>query len=307
MAPDAMTRGDDPRDLARLPIRELRERAQLPERSRNDLGGVLFGDWVSPFLTRAFLRHGVSPTVGTFGMLIAGLTGAVLLPFGGVWSAAAALCFVLFYVFDCVDGEVARLRGIDRFFWSFPDFFFGAWVMALFHVSLGIYAFWFTESLFMLLAGTALALALLTKKFIDVCHVFLTVEQIMAADATKRARYAAELGVDPAAVPAPPAEPEAVISRRQVIARYGGPIGVVRAALANFHLAMLCFAVVAILDLIIGPWRIAGTPIDLKTLFLLLYLPLYLLHVADHFVFLWRGGFVTRSAALLRRLARWNA
>ncbi|WP_333670144.1 hypothetical protein [Elioraea tepidiphila] len=302
-----MTPGEDPRDLARLPIRELRERAQQPERSRNDLGGALFGDWVSPFLTRAFLRHDVSPTVGTFGMLIAGLAGALLLPFGGGWSVAGALCFVLFYVLDCVDGEVARLRGIDRYFWSFPDFFFGAWVMALFHVSLGIYAFRFTESPWMLLAGTALALALLTKKFIDVCHVFLTVEQIVTADATKRARYATQLGVDPADAPVPPAEPAILTSRRQVIARYGGAVGVVRAALANFHLAMLCFAVLAILDLMIGPWRIAETPLDLKTLFLLLYLPLYLLHVADHFVFLWRGGFAARSAALLRRLARWNA
>jgi uncharacterized MAPEG superfamily protein len=118
---------------------------------------------------------------------------------------------------------------------------------------------------------------------------------------------AAQLGVDPAAAPVPPAEPPILTSRRQVIARYGGPVGVVRAALANFHLAMLCFAVLAILDLMIGPWRIAETPLDLKTLFLLLYLPLYLMHVADHFVFLWRGGFVARPAALLRRLARWNA
>jgi uncharacterized MAPEG superfamily protein len=302
-----VTAGEDPRDLARLPIGELRERAQQPERSRNDLGGAVFGDWVSPFLTRAFLRHGVSPTVGTVGMLIAGLTGALLLPFGGVWSAAAALCFVLFYVLDCVDGEVARLRGIDRYFWSFPDFFFGAWVMALFHVSLGVYAFRLTESPWMLLAGTALALALLTKKFIDVCHVFLTVEHIIAADPARRARYAAQLGVDPAAAPAPPAEPEVLTSRRQVIARYGGLVGVLRAALANFHLAMLCFAALAILDLAVGPWRIAETPIDLKTLFLVLYLPLYLVHVADHFVFLWRGGFAARSAALLRRLAHWNA
>lgn len=302
-----MTAGEDPRDLARLPIRELRERAQQPERHRNDLGGAVFGDWVSPVLTRAFLRHGLSPTIATIGMLFAGLLGALLLPLGGIWSAAAALCFVLFYVLDCVDGEVARLRGIDRYFWSFPDFFFGAWVMALFHVSLGVYAFRLTGSPWMILAGTALALTLLTKKFIDVCHVFLTVEQIVAADAAKRERYAAQLGVDPAAERGPPDVAETLTSRRQVIARYGGMMGLIRAELANFHLAMLCFAGLAVLDLGIGPWRIAATTVDLKTLFLVLYLPLYVLHVADHFVFLWRGGFIARSAALLRRLAHWNA
>lgn len=302
-----MTAGEDPRDLARLPIRELRERAQQPERSRNDLGGAVFGDWVSPFLTRAFLRHGLSPTVATIGMLIAGLVGVLLLPLGGGWSVAAALCFVLFYVLDCVDGEVARLRGIDRYFWSFPDFFFGAWVMALFHVSLGVHAFRLTESPWMILAGTALALALLTKKLIDICHVFLTLEQIVAADPAKRARYAAQLGVDLAGEPVPPAEAETVTSHRQVIARYGGMRGIGRAALTNFHLAMLCFAVLAVLDLAVGPWRVAATTVDLKTLFLVLYLPLYLLHVADHFVFLWRGGFIARSASLLRRLTRWKA
>ncbi len=123
----------------------------------------------------------------------------------------------------------------------------------------------------------------------------------------RNARYAAQPGVDPAAAPLPPAAPAILTSRRQAIARSGGPVGVVRAALANFHLAMLCFAVLAILDLMIGPWRIAETPPDLKTLFLLLYPPLYLAHVGDHFVFLWRGGFATRSAALLRRLACWDA
>jgi uncharacterized MAPEG superfamily protein len=302
-----VTAGEDPSRLARLPIGELRERAQQPERHRNDLGGALFGDWVSPFLTRAFLRHGLSPTVATIGMLIAGLIGVLLLPFGGVWSVAAALCFVLFYVLDCVDGEVARLRGIDRYFWSFPDFFFGAWVMALFHLSLGVYAFRLTEIAWMILAGALLALALLTKKFIDVCHVFLTVDQIVTADAGKRSRYAAQLGVAPAAECVPPAETGPPISRRQVIARYGGMTGVVRAALTNFHLAMLGFAVLAVLDLAVGPWRMAETTFDLKTLFLVGYLPLYVLHVADHFVFLWRGGFISRSAGLLRRLAGWHA
>ena len=302
-----MTAGQDPRDLARLPLRELRERAQQPERGRNDLGGAVFGDWVSPPLTRTFLRHDLSPTVATIGMLIAGLIGALLLPLGGGWSVAAALCFVLFYVLDCVDGEVARLRGSDRYFWSFPDFFFDAWVMALFHVSLGVYAFRLTGSPWLILAGTALALMLLTKKLIDVCHVFLTVEQIVAADAAKRERYAAQLGVNPAAEQGPPGVAETLTTRRQVIARYGGMMGLIRAALTNFHLAMLCFAGLAVLDLWLGPWRIATTTVELKTLFLFLYLPLYGLHVADHFIFLWRGGFIARSAALLRRLAHWNA
>ena len=159
----------------------------------------------------------------------------------------------------------------------------------------------------MILAGATLALALMTKKFIDVCHVFLTVEQIVAADVERRRRYMAQLGIDPAAEPVPPAETEVLTSRRQVIARYGGLRGVVRAALTNFHLAMLCFTVLAVLDLAVGPWVVAETTFDLKTLFLVLYLPLYLLHVADHVIFLWRGGFVARSAVLLRRLARWNA
>lgn len=295
---------DDGRRFAALTLRELRELAQRPERGQNDLGGVLFGDWISPPLTREFLRHDISPTVATVGMLVAGVTGAVLLPFGGAWSVLAGLCFVLFYLLDCVDGEVARLRGIERFFWAYPDFFFGAVVMALFHLALGVHAYLTTGIAWMLLAGATLALALMLKKMVDVCHVFLTVGHVIEAQPERRRRYAAELGLDlDAHADAAEAATE-TLSRREVIRRYGGVAGILRGAATNFHLAVLAFVVLAALDLVVGPWPVAGVPIDLKTAFLLAYLPLYVAHLADHFVFLWRGAFLARSAALLRRLAR---
>lgn len=81
-------------------------------------------------------------------------------------------------------------------------------------------------------------------------------------------------------------------------------LGTPRRALTNCHLASLCFTGLAIVDLLIGPWHIADTSVVLKVLFLVLCLPLYVLHVADHFVFPGRGGFRARSAALLHRLAR---
>ncbi len=298
-----MNERETPEALARLPLAALRERAQGPMRGSNDLGGVLFGDWVSPILTREFLRFGISPTVGTLGMLGAGLAGAVLLPFGGVWSVLAALLFVLFYVLDCVDGEVARLRGIDSYFWSFPDFFIGAAVMAAFHLSLGIYVYLLSGIAWALLAGAALALALFLKKFMDVCHVFLAVGHVVNATPARRERYLAELGISEGGEQVAEGSEAEPASRRDVIAQYGrSPHALLRAVATNFHLAMLGFLGVALLDLVVGPWRLGGVTFDLKCLFLALYLPLYLAHVADHMIALSRGAFLRRSGAIIRGL-----
>jgi hypothetical protein len=303
----------DPQILALLPIAELRERAQSPMRRHNDIGGVLFGDWVSPYITREFLRYGWSPTIGTMGMLVAGLCGAVMMPFGGIWSVLGALCFILFYVLDCVDGEVARLRGIDSYYWTFPDFFIGAGIMSLFYISLGIHAMLLTGSPWLLLAGTALAMALLIKKLLDACHLFLAMIHIASANAEQQRRYMAELGLV-ASMPdavrtsrqvSPASAADVPLQRSDVVLAYGSSWpGVLRGIMTNFHLAMLAFTVAAFADLAFGPWHVLHSKVDLKTIFLVAYVPIYIGHVADHLVSLARGLFLTRSAAGLRLLLR---
>lgn len=69
----------------------------------------------------------------------------------------------------------------------------------------------------MLLAGTLMALALLTMKLSDACHVVLTVGHIVEADGQKNRKYAAELGLDPAAARDPVAGRVAVSPRREAV------------------------------------------------------------------------------------------
>lgn len=67
---------------------------------------------ISPYVTWAFLRLGVSANQCTLLRLILTVGVAAMLGMGGVvWWLAALLVRYVTVVLDCVDGELARLRG----------------------------------------------------------------------------------------------------------------------------------------------------------------------------------------------------
>src|SRR5437867_3665559 len=105
-------------------IPELRRKVQEPVRQYNDVAGLLVGDRVSIHVTRLFLALGLSPTVATISMLVFGLAGSALVLRGGWIATAGFACMFVYYVLDCVDGEVARYRQGEKLIWGFYDFLF---------------------------------------------------------------------------------------------------------------------------------------------------------------------------------------
>jgi hypothetical protein len=94
-----------------LATKTLRERVQAPMEDFNDPLGRLFGSRVSIHLTRLCLSLGISANAVSYAMLVCGLAGGFLLLFGQWWSVAGFTLLLLYYIFDCVDGEVARFKG----------------------------------------------------------------------------------------------------------------------------------------------------------------------------------------------------
>jgi phosphatidylglycerophosphate synthase len=73
--------------------------------------GRLYMRRVSPYLTRVFLRAGLSANAVTALMIPTGLLAALVLTFPGLASAIGAVLLIqLQLLLDCSDGEVARWR-----------------------------------------------------------------------------------------------------------------------------------------------------------------------------------------------------
>jgi hypothetical protein len=94
-----------------LATKTLRERVQAPMEDFNDPLGRLFGSRVSIHLTRLCLSLGISANAVSYAMLVCGLVGGFSLLFGQWWSVLGFTLLLLYYIFDCVDGEVARFKG----------------------------------------------------------------------------------------------------------------------------------------------------------------------------------------------------
>lgn len=296
-----------PHDGGAPPIAELQERVQGPVREANDIGGVLWGDWLSPPLTLLFVKLGIHPTVATVGMLVAGIPGCVLIALGGGYAVAGSALIILFYVLDCVDGEVARYHRRELFYWSYADFFFGVWVMALFYLAIGVQAALQTGIAWLGLLGAGCVLFFTTKKFIDAAHIFLTVQHVVLARGPIAEKYRAQVrnsrdeGVRDNAEAAVKEEPPSV-SRKDIVAQYGGVVGILRGVAVNFHLGAAIFFALSVLDLFVPEIPVLGTPMNLKTLFLFPCFLLLAVNALDYFANDMRGNFMRKSRRLLDSL-----
>jgi phosphatidylglycerophosphate synthase len=98
-------------------IPELRALAQPPtvvgRASGEHWAGRLYMRHVSIYLTRLLLPHRrITPDMVTWWMILAGVASAAVLAVPPWWSAVAAFALIqLQHLFDCSDGELARLRG----------------------------------------------------------------------------------------------------------------------------------------------------------------------------------------------------
>src|SRR4029434_11286136 len=164
-----------------------------PVRQYNDIAGVLIGDRVSIHVTRAFIALGLSPTVGTLSMLALGVAGSVMTAFGGWGGVAGFACVFLYYVFDCVDGEVARYHQRERLVWGFHDFMFHLYVKSEFFVALGIYAVNLTGRPWAFLFALSALLSTLFLKFLYDVAIILNARYVLMRGPAERERFVRQL------------------------------------------------------------------------------------------------------------------
>lgn len=94
--------------------------------SINDPWDTLFTERVSLVLAKVFAKHNIKPNTVTIFSIIAGVLGAICLIFHNVWlTIAGILLEILAAIFDCADGQVARINHsgtkFGRFFDGFGD------------------------------------------------------------------------------------------------------------------------------------------------------------------------------------------
>lgn len=280
-------------------IPELRKKVQEPVRAYNDVAGLLVGDRVSIHVTRLFIQLGLSPTVGTLSMLFCGLIGSALLPFGGAFAVAGFACVFLYYVFDCVDGEVARYHHGEKLVWGFHDFLFHLYVKTAFFTCLGVWAARVSDRPWMFFFGFAALMAtIFTKALYDVADV-LVVRYVIQRGVEERANFVREMteGASDAEL-----QHDGDLPGDWKPYQFGRPASVIRAVLTNFDLSVLWFLAASIADLATGPFTIWGVACDLKTALLAFYgivLPLDFVDRAQSYI---RGqGFQREGRRLLRR------
>lgn len=94
----------------------------LGRRSGEHWVGRLLGRRVSIYLTRALVHTRVRPDDVTIVMVAVGLAGAAALSLPGIVGALLCVFAIFLYlVLDCVDGELARWRGISSIRGAYLD------------------------------------------------------------------------------------------------------------------------------------------------------------------------------------------
>lgn len=280
-------------------IAELRRRVQEPVAKYNDVAGLLFGDRASIHVTRFFVRHGLSPTIATVGFLVLGVAGSVMTAFGGWWSLAGFACLVGYYVFDCVDGEVARFHGTEKLVWGFHDFMFHLYVKATFFVALGFYAADRTGREWAFLFGIAALLATLFGKFLYDAALVLNARYVILRERSERQRLVDQLTHGTTAADL---EVDADLPGEFVPFRFGGPLSALRAVTTNFDLGLLLFLCAAVADLLVPAFELGGVPCDVKTILIAFYGVVLPLDFLDRMVSYVRAErFQADSRRLLRR------
>jgi hypothetical protein len=280
-------------------IAELRKKVQRPVRRYNDVAGLLVGDRVSIHVTRLFLLLGLSPTLATGSMLVCGVVGSALVVLGGGWAVVGLSLAFLYYIFDCVDGEVARYRGHEKLTFGFVDFVTHLIVKPAFYLCVGIWAVIRTGEPAMFLFAFAALLATLLQKLLDDAHVILVSRQILLRGREQRHKFVKELieSADDDLL-----EEDVVLRGDAEPYKPSGLLPLVRVAAVNFDLGLIAFLFAAIVDLFVEPFLIFGMRMDCKVLLVVFYGIVVPYDLIDRFISYVSGGeFTKRSRALLRR------
>ncbi|HVS12063.1 MAG TPA: CDP-alcohol phosphatidyltransferase family protein [Planctomycetota bacterium] len=284
------------------PIAELRRICQVP--SQNDLPAVLYGARLSIYVTRFLLRLGLGPSVATGAMLALGVIGSLCTLLGGWWIAAGLGLIAFSYVLDCVDGEMARYRGVDSYFWAGVDYVHHMLVKGLSFLCLGVGLFrehgdaWTVAAggigsvCWLLLLGLRdLPLTIFAKKVVldpsrDCNPAYGSLTSTLHAHRASRAGD-------------PPTFPWGEGFRFRP--------WVVRTFFTTFEIAVPILIAAALADRVLAPFALFGRPAPLAGIVLYAYAVLLALEVAERVLDFARGERIDAELAELARRAEFPA
>ncbi|MFF0188756.1 CDP-alcohol phosphatidyltransferase family protein [Streptomyces sp. NPDC005244] len=110
----------------RRDIPDLAEVRRITEKKRDAWWTVLLVDPVAtPLVRQLALRTRVTPNQITWGAFLLGLASAACFALGDWrWLVAGAVIYHVSFIFDCMDGKLARLTGQSSVFGAWLDFVF---------------------------------------------------------------------------------------------------------------------------------------------------------------------------------------
>lgn len=220
---------------------ELRRVCQLPVRAGNDVAGLLFGDHASLVITKVFVDLNLSPNYASVGFLIAGLLGAGLQVGSGACALAGAVLLVLYYVLDCVDGEVARWQKVVNVHWGYFDYLFHMLIKPLAFFGIGLGCHLAGDSTWPLVAAFAAAVSTLWRKILIEIPGILFLKDVLRKGTAQR----------PADAPASPnsAPVASTNAKGPEPFRLRADLVTLRAILTNFDVGLLFLTIASALDL----------------------------------------------------------
>jgi len=222
---------------------DLRRVCQLPVRGSNDVAGLIYGDYASLPITKLFVDLRLSPDIASVGFLVSGLLGAALQVGSGWWAVAASALMLLYYVLDCVDGEVARWQRVTDVRWGYFDYLFHMLVKPLCFFGVGLGAWFELHRPWPLAAAFVAALTTLWLKVFLAIPDLIFVRAVLNDPAGPPERY-----VGPLPETTPPRERDGFELRFDFVT--------MRAVMTNFDMGLLFLMVASLADAVLPPLEV---------------------------------------------------
>lgn len=146
--------------MEKLPsIKELRAATQPDPKKETVWYAKYVIRKVSIYFTWILLYTPLTANQATFIQAVLGIAGSTLLAFGGYkWSILALILIQLGYIFDCVDGEIARYRKKSSINGIFIDSLNHAVVIPSIFLGLSIFSYYLVNETWVLFVGAVLVI-----------------------------------------------------------------------------------------------------------------------------------------------------
>lgn len=277
---------------------ELRRVCQTPVRDTNDVAGLLYGDHASLPITKLMVDLKLSPDLASIGFFVCGLVGAGLQASYGLVAAAASALLVLYYVLDCVDGEVARFQHVCDVKWGYFDYLFHMLVKPLVYCGVAIGLWRETGSVWPIFAAFSASTATLwLKLFLETPGIVFLKEFLRRSRKQAFIEETARPMVDGAR------RVELTSAGTRAPFRLRADLVTARALMTNFDVGLLLLLAATLADLALAPFDapLLG-PLTFRGAWILYYAVILPLDFADYVrTYLGQGHFsreVTRLLAL---------